>query len=339
MRFSIARSGIAIVFLASSTVACGSVTIDASGLSALEGEATASEKANPADADRSSDLNPASQSNTTDAIAPGTYCFSTDDSVFQFNVHSDNRVDGVGADAVYIDPNAEHWSHGIYYEFEDATLNGTSLQGNLLQREKGDFTEGSVTWELRASTLVTPLRTYQLADCDVVAYDYPAGWGQGVGRPVSNANSAPAATLAQASTAQTASAPVAPSNVIRFQPADVTSEWAPTASDVLPVLDFTSSETVQFAPGNDYAAIQQRNIRLREGHTYELRAQAGQILNIRFNSYSNASYLYIFAPTGAVMVREANRDIAVELPLNGVYYVTVATWEDSDRYDLTVHIR
>ncbi|MBD2310191.1 hypothetical protein H6G20_00660 [Desertifilum sp. FACHB-1129] len=318
MGFSFARFWVAIALLAPFTMACGARTIDAERSS------------NPPN--EPSTPNNSARAETLGAIAPGEYCFNTDDSVFRVVVHNDNRVEAFGADAVYIDPNAERWAYGIYYELIDATLNGQTLQGKLLQSEKADLTESNVTWELQASTLVTPLRTYQLVDCNAVANDYPAGWGQGVGRPVSSTTApAPASPTTLAGTARSG-------NVIQFQLEDVTSEFAPTASDILPLLDFDHSQTVQFEPGSNSTAIVQRNIRPKEGHTYELQARAGQVLHIGFTSYNNASALYLFAPTGAVMAREVNDALSVQLPLDGVYYITVATWDNNDSYDLTLQI-
>jgi hypothetical protein len=265
------------------------------------------------------------------AIAPGTYCFngrltingSLVDSAFQLTIAPDNQVTGVSVDAVYTDESADWWSEAFYFEVQ-GTLNGTTLPVTLVTYEVGDRYEETDQWTLQANTLTTSAMTYNLVDCEAIAEQYPPGWLQVVtGRAPA---SEPAATTPM------------PRDIQTFSAADVApNEFAPTASDILPPwVTNTNTFRVQFEPGSDRAFVF-NDINRDEAHSYELRARAGQILDIAFSAMEDGSFS-VFAPTGIVMVRENQDTAALQLPIDGDYYISVSTSANRDNYSVAIRI-
>lgn len=138
--------------------------------------------------------------------------------------------------------------------------------------------------------------------------------------------------------APTAASPTMPSDVQVFTVDDVTDTtgMAPTASDVLPWVTNFSQFPVAFQPGFDQAAYT-NDLSTTDAHTYEVQAQAEQILEINLLSLGNQAELAIFAPTGVVMVQEAAQAV-VQLPMDGSYTVVVATPATTERYSINIQV-
>lgn len=279
----------------------------------------------------------------TMALIPGTYCFraianTSDGSVDEaltLTVMSDGRVSG------YLDA-----ADG---ETFTGTLSGSSLQFD----PQGIFdSDGStpIVWQVQANQLNNGSFAYDAVNCDTVQNRFPAGGTpRTVSAPGNVADTAALPTLQGSTATPSHTAPpiqpsaadpsgaARPDTVQRFRPQDLSG--GPTASDVVPewIKNFRTIP-VQFARNSDRAAMDSF-INDDEAHSYELRARAGQVMEVEITSPEGLAFMSIFAPSGVLMVREPNGPVTLELPLDGVYFIGVYSYYATVPYTLTVRIR
>ncbi|QQE64203.1 hypothetical protein GFS31_08820 [Leptolyngbya sp. BL0902] len=282
---------------------------------------------------------PTAMASSDAPLGAGTHCFSADvtvggetmQEVVKMTVDSMGTVEGMISVAEVSGPE----DPGL--NSFNAVLEGQTLTVHMWNGlNKGD---DPWDWDVSSSRLNDGTNTFQAVDCATVDSRFPSSEA---------AAATPAAAPSAPSRSTTASASAAPSTtptpsnvpeseVMRFQPSDLTG--GPTASDVVPV-EVTNFETipVQFPRGSDRATFS-TSITEIEAHSYELQARAGQLMEIDMSAEDDVSYFSVYAPTGVVMVREALGSVAIQLPMDGVYYVGVHTYGTNDRYTLTVRIR
>ena len=99
--------------------------------------------------------------------------------------------------------------------------------------------------------------------------------------------------------------------------------------------DRVIEKRIRFARGRTTAVIKD-TIRLCTGHTYRLRARAGQTMSVNLAAGSQTG-LTLRAPSGEALV-DGGKDWSGELPEGGQYVIEIGT-DATARYTLEVTIR